>query len=84
MRSSLTFILAQISPGRSFVQRGVDLYKVQRLLGHKTSHMTQRYAHHGPESLRDGVTVLDMALPVGINLTPLPIEESGRLSKVLE
>jgi len=41
------------------VQRGIDLYKVQRLLGHKTSHMTQRYAHHSPESLRDGVNVLN-------------------------
>jgi integrase len=40
------------------VQQGVDLYKVQRLLGHKTQHMTQRYAHHSPESLRDGVNVL--------------------------
>ncbi|HET7909368.1 MAG TPA: tyrosine-type recombinase/integrase, partial [Nitrospira sp.] len=40
------------------VQRGIDLYKVQRLLGHKTQHMTQRYAHHSPESLRDGVDVL--------------------------
>lgn len=43
------------------VQRGVDLYKVQRLLGHKTGTMTQRYAHHSPESLRHGVTVLDEA-----------------------
>jgi Site-specific recombinase XerD len=41
------------------VQRGIDLYKVQRLLGHKTSTMTQRYAHHSPESLRDGVNVLE-------------------------
>jgi len=40
------------------VQRGVHLYKVQRLLGHKTQHMTQRYAHHSPESLREGVDVL--------------------------
>jgi integrase len=45
------------------VQRGVDLYKVQRLLGHKTSLMTQRYAHHSPESLRDGVNVLDEPQP---------------------
>ncbi len=45
------------------VQRGVDLYKVQRLLGHKTSVMTQRYAHHSPESLRDGVRVLDDPRP---------------------
>lgn len=37
------------------VQSGRDLYKIQRLLGHKTSSMTQRYAHHYPESLRDAV-----------------------------
>ena len=41
------------------VQAGVDLYKVQRLLGHKSPVMTQRYAHHYPESLRDGVEILD-------------------------
>jgi integrase len=41
------------------VQAGVDLYKVQKLLRHKTPIMTQRYAHHYPESLRDGVEVLD-------------------------
>lgn len=51
LRSSLTFILDQNSPGRPLVQRGVDVYKVQRLLGHKTNLMTQRYAHHSPESL---------------------------------
>ncbi|HET9961500.1 MAG TPA: tyrosine-type recombinase/integrase [Nitrospiraceae bacterium] len=33
-------------------QQGVDLYTIQRLLGHKSPHMTQRYAHHSPESLR--------------------------------
>jgi len=41
------------------VQAGKDLYKVQSLLGHKTAAMTQRYAHHYPESLRDAVAVLD-------------------------
>lgn len=41
------------------VQAGKDLYKVQRLLGHKSPFMTQRYAHHYPESLRDAVEVLD-------------------------
>ena len=41
------------------VQAGVDLYKVQRLLEHKSPIMTQRYAHHNPESLRDGVEILD-------------------------
>ena len=33
--------------------------KVQQLLGHKSPIMTQRYAHHYPESLRDGVEILD-------------------------
>jgi len=41
------------------VQGGVDLYKVQRLLGHKSPIMTQRYAHHYPESLREGIEILD-------------------------
>ena len=41
------------------VQAGIDLYKVQRLLGHKSPIMTQRYAHHYPESLRDAVEALD-------------------------
>jgi integrase len=39
------------------VQNGVDLHKVQKLLGHRTIAMTQRYAHHYPESLRSSVEV---------------------------
>ena len=50
------------------VQAGVDLYKVQRLLGHKSPIMTQRYAHHYPESLRDGIEVLDVGRKVSTNL----------------
>jgi integrase len=41
------------------VQRGVDLYLVQRLLGHKSHAMTQRYAHLAPENLRNAVLKLD-------------------------
>lgn len=41
------------------VQSGVNLYKVSKLLGHKDISTTQRYAHHYPESLRDGVEILD-------------------------
>ena len=53
---------------RGLVQAGVDLYKVQRLLGHKSPTMTQRYAHHYPESLRDGVEVLDRKGGISTNL----------------
>lgn len=54
------------------VQAGVDLYKVQRILGHKSPIMTQRYAHHYPESLRDGVEVLDGGRTVSTNLAQSP------------
>ncbi|MHC4454496.1 MAG: tyrosine-type recombinase/integrase [Planctomycetota bacterium] len=40
-------------------QAGVDLYKISKLLGHKDIKMTQRYAHHCPDSLRDGVEMLE-------------------------
>ena len=40
-------------------QKGIDIYKISKLLGHKDIRMTQRYAHHCPESLRDGVDILD-------------------------
>jgi len=51
------------------VQGGVDLYKVQRLLEHKSPIMTQRYAHRYPKSLRDGVEVLDAGRAVSTNST---------------
>jgi len=39
-------------------------YTVQVLLGHKGAAMTQRYAHHDPESLRGSVEILDQLKPV--------------------
>jgi integrase len=40
------------------VQRGEDIYKVAKLMGHKDIRMTQRYSHHSTESLRSGVDIL--------------------------
>ena len=40
------------------VQRGVELFTVQKLLGHKTIQQTQRYAHLAPATLADAVSVL--------------------------
>jgi len=46
--------------GTRLAQAGVDLYKVSKLLGHKNIKTTQqRYAHHCPDSLKDGVQVLE-------------------------
>ena len=40
--------------------KGVDIYKISRLLGHEDVRTTQKsYAHHCPESLRDGVEMGD-------------------------
>ena len=41
-------------------QAGVDLYKISKLLNHKDIKMTQRYSHHCPDSLRDGVEMLEV------------------------
>lgn len=46
------------------VQSGVDIYSVQKLLGHTTVSMTMRYAHHYPESLRASVQVLDKPITI--------------------
>ncbi len=54
-------------------QRGVDIYKIAKLAGHEDIRMTQRYSHHCPESLRDGVK----ALEVDYNLTT--IEKNGEI-----
>ncbi|MBI4822817.1 MAG: site-specific integrase [Nitrospirae bacterium] len=43
----------------ALVQSGVDLYRVQKLCGHKDQRMTQRYAHLLPESLREAIKVID-------------------------
>ena len=41
------------------VQSGVDIYRVQKLLGHRSIKMTERYSHHYPESLRESIRALD-------------------------
>ncbi len=48
-------------------QAGVDLYKISKLLGHRDIKNTQRYSHHCPDSLRNGVEILE----VDYNLTTM-------------
>ncbi len=47
-------------------QAGVDPYTIQRLMGHKSFTTTQRYAHHYVESLRRGISALDMQRPEAV------------------
>ena len=44
------------------IEQGQDLYTVQKLLGHKTNVMTQRYAHMAENKLRDAARALSRAL----------------------
>jgi site-specific recombinase XerC len=46
------------------VRGGGGLYKGQRLLEHPSPIMAQHYAHHDPESLRNGSEILDVGREV--------------------
>lgn len=48
--------------GSNLVQRGVDIYSVAKLMGHKDIRMTQRYSHLSPEKLMADISVLDTPL----------------------
>ena len=41
------------------VQGGVDIYSVQKILGHSHVRTTQRYAHQSPEYLEEQIGILD-------------------------
>jgi site-specific recombinase XerD len=43
----------------SLVSAGVDLYTVSKLLTHKDTKTTQRYAHLADQALRDAVNLSD-------------------------
>ena len=46
-------------------QKGIDIYKISKLLGHHDIRMTQRYSHHCSVRWRDGIQILE----VDYNLT---------------
>ena len=41
------------------VQEGVSLYVVQRLMGHKSIRMTERYSHLAPDNLLNTATIFN-------------------------
>ncbi|MCK5179612.1 MAG: tyrosine-type recombinase/integrase [Candidatus Omnitrophica bacterium] len=41
------------------IKNGASLYVVQKLLGHSSPEMTQRYAHLGSDQLKEEVNLLD-------------------------
>jgi integrase len=59
------------------VQRGVSLFIVQKLMGHSSPLMTQRYSHLQPNHLADAVAVLDRPASVSIESEPRAPMEAG-------
>ena len=55
------------------VMEGVDLYAVGQILGHKTTRMTQRYAHLSPDYMAGAVGKLD-GIMGGMLPEPKPAE----------
>jgi integrase len=61
-RLKVTFHTCRHTFASWLVEAGQDLYIVQRLLGHKTNVMTQRYAHVGENQFRAAVNSLEKAM----------------------
>jgi integrase len=61
-RMKFTFHNLRHSFASNLVAIGVDLFKVQQLLGHKSSKMTLRYAHMRPDDLREAVDAMEAAM----------------------
>ena len=61
-RHRITFHSCRHSYASWLVEQGTDLYTVQKLLGHKTNVMTQRYAHLAEGQLRAAARSLSARL----------------------
>jgi integrase len=55
------------------VQKGVSIYVVKELLGHRTLTMTERYSHVAADHLRQAAAILDGQS----NVIPFPKQEVG-------
>lgn len=60
-RQKVVFHTLRHSYASHLVQEGVNLYTVQKLLGHSTISQTERYSHLAPSTLQDAVRVLEKA-----------------------
>ncbi len=61
-RMKFTFHGLRHSFASNLVAIGVDLFRVQQLLGHKTPKMTLRYSHMRPDDLREAINQMEAAM----------------------
>jgi site-specific recombinase XerD len=64
-RQKVVFHTLRHTYASRLVMSGVDLYTVQKLMGHSTISMTERYSHLAPDHLKKAVKMLvaNYALP---------------------
>ncbi len=60
-----TNLFQHVSFASHWVMRGGDLFKLQKILGHKSIQMTQRYAHLAPDAFVNDYGRLGGAVAVG-------------------
>ena len=69
-----------------WVRKGVDLFVVQKLLGHSCPKMTQRYAHLGQDHLNEAISLLDekkeSICDFGHNLVTSPCATNSQENKL--
>ena len=65
------------------VQRGVDLYRVQKLMGHSTMKVTERYAKLVDANLEDAIEVLNNPPTKPTPESPSPASEKNGNGKVI-
>ncbi|HJP19527.1 MAG TPA: site-specific integrase [Nitrospinota bacterium] len=66
--------------GSNLVQRGISIYSVKELMGHKDVRTTQRYAHLSPDKLKVDIAALDKPM-TQISHKPLQ-PKSGTLQPI--
>lgn len=59
-RQKVVFHTLRHTYASQLVMNGVDLYTTQKLMGHKSNQMTQRYAHLAPGHLEKAINTLKM------------------------
>lgn len=64
-RQKMTFHTLRHTHASWLVMEGIDLYTVQRILGHSTIKMTERYSHLAPEKFKAATEVFERGLAKG-------------------
>jgi len=71
-RQKLVFHSARHSFGSLLAEQGQDLYTIQKLIGHKTVTMTQRYSHLTENKLKNAIESLGKAFEQKGNVVDFP------------